>query len=140
MKEKNQRHYKLQGIEPIEIMRQNFSVTEYEGYLRGNVLKYLMRYQLKNGAEDLRKAMVYLEWLTELIEDLEDKTVVSGSDSDGELPNGIKRRSGRYPWGSGELPNGSMANPIYKDESTGVPVNKRVFNCDLSTGEWVARG
>ena len=36
---------------------------EYKGYLKGNCLKYLWRYEYKNGVEDLRKARVYLDWL-----------------------------------------------------------------------------
>jgi hypothetical protein len=36
---------------------------EYKGYLKGNCLKYLWRYEYKNGVEDLKKAQVYLGWL-----------------------------------------------------------------------------
>jgi hypothetical protein len=36
---------------------------EYKGYLKGNCLKYLWRYEYKNGLEDLKKAKVYLDWL-----------------------------------------------------------------------------
>ena len=35
---------------------------EYKGYLKGNCLKYLWRYEYKNGLEDLRKPRVYLDW------------------------------------------------------------------------------
>ena len=37
---------------------------EYKGYLKGNCLKYLWRYEYKNGIEDLKKAQVYLGWLS----------------------------------------------------------------------------
>lgn len=60
-----QAHY-TGGIEPIEYMRSRFTTEEFRGYLRGNCLKYLSRYTLKNGVEDLRKARVYLNWLIEL--------------------------------------------------------------------------
>lgn len=33
------------------------------GYLRGNVIKYMWRCELKGGVKDLRKARVYLDWL-----------------------------------------------------------------------------
>jgi hypothetical protein len=33
---------------------------EFEGYLRGNVIKYISRYPEKNGVEDLMKAQHYL--------------------------------------------------------------------------------
>ena len=36
-----------------------------EGYLFGNMFKYLWRYKRKNGVEDLRKAKRYLEKLIE---------------------------------------------------------------------------
>jgi hypothetical protein len=41
---------------------------EFEGYLRGNVIKYIARYKDKNGIEDVYKARHYLERLTELLE------------------------------------------------------------------------
>ena len=61
----NQPHYKNQGIEPIELMRANFSKEEFAGFLQGNVLKYMLRYKDKNGLEDLKKAKTYLTWLIE---------------------------------------------------------------------------
>lgn len=59
----NQPHYKNQGIEPIDLMRNNFSKEEFFGFLQGNVLKYMLRYKDKNGIEDLKKAKTYLTWL-----------------------------------------------------------------------------
>lgn len=59
----NQTHYKNQGIEPIDLMRKNFSKEEFAGFLQGNVLKYMLRYKDKNGLEDLKKAKTYLTWL-----------------------------------------------------------------------------
>lgn len=61
----NQAHYKNQGIEPIDLMRKNFSKEEFTGFLQGNVLKYMLRYKDKNGLEDLKKAKTYLTWLIE---------------------------------------------------------------------------
>lgn len=60
-----QSHYTECGIEPIDIMKSNFTEEQYRGFLKGNVLKYLMRYERKNGLEDLKKAQVYLGWLIE---------------------------------------------------------------------------
>lgn len=56
-------HYTSGNIECIDYMRSVLSKEEFEGYLRGNITKYLHRYKQKNGVEDLRKAQVYLEWL-----------------------------------------------------------------------------
>ena len=61
----SQPHYKNQGIEPIDLMRKNFSKEELAGFLQGNVLKYMLRYKDKNGIEDLKKAKTYLTWLIE---------------------------------------------------------------------------
>lgn len=58
----SQGHYNVGGIDSIEIMRQNFSVSEFVGFLKGNVVKYIMRYQHKDGLKDLKKAWVYLTW------------------------------------------------------------------------------
>lgn len=60
-----QEHYKANGVEPIELMKQNFTKEEYSGFLQGNVLKYMMRFKRKNGVEDLKKALTYLTWLIE---------------------------------------------------------------------------
>lgn len=59
----NQPHYKNQGVEPIVLMKTNFSKEEFTGFLQGNVLKYMLRYKDKNGLEDLKKAKTYLTWL-----------------------------------------------------------------------------
>ena len=37
----------------------------FKGYLLGNVMKYLHRYEMKGGAEDLDKAIVYINKLKE---------------------------------------------------------------------------
>ena len=36
---------------------------EYGGFLKGNIFKYITRYQDKNGTEDLNKARTYLDEL-----------------------------------------------------------------------------
>ena len=60
-------HYTTGGIECIQAIKASMSPEEYQGYLKGNALKYLWRFRHKNGVEDLRKAQIYLGWLlTEL--------------------------------------------------------------------------
>lgn len=49
-------HYKDLTIQPIE-----FIVEHGLGYHQGNVLKYVTRYRFKNGKQDLRKALHYVE-------------------------------------------------------------------------------
>lgn len=65
----NQPHYKNQGIEPIVLMKTNFTKEEFMGFLQGNVLKYMLRYKDKNGLEDLKKAKTYLTWLIDELDD-----------------------------------------------------------------------
>ena len=56
-------YYTRGGIECIEAIKASMTASEFRGYLKGNVMKYLWRYQLKNGVEDLRKAQWYLNRL-----------------------------------------------------------------------------
>ena len=60
-------HYMVGGIETIEYLKAKLTASEFEGYCRGNVLKYLSRAPHKNGVEDYQKAQVYLGWLIEAI-------------------------------------------------------------------------
>ena len=62
-------HYTDGGIETIDFIRAKLSSVAFEGYCIGNVLKYLSRYDKKNGVEDLRKAHVYLKWAILEVED-----------------------------------------------------------------------
>jgi hypothetical protein len=65
----NQKHYTNNGIQPIQIMKANMTKEKYRGFLEGNILKYPLRYEDKNGLEDLKKAKTYLTWLIEDIEE-----------------------------------------------------------------------
>ena len=56
-------HYNKHGVECIEAIRATLTDEEFRGYCKGNVLKYTWRERYKNGFEDLRKAMWYLERL-----------------------------------------------------------------------------
>lgn len=62
---KNPTHYQHpSGIEVINI-------TRYESFLRGNILKYVLRAPYKgHELQDLKKAAQYLEWEIERIERL----------------------------------------------------------------------
>lgn len=60
-------HYKG-NVECIDVMRACMSEDQLEGFLRGNVIKYVYRYRARNGVSDLRKAQVYLDWLIELLD------------------------------------------------------------------------
>lgn len=64
----NPSHYGQGKIEAIEYISDFLTKEEYQGYLRGNIAKYLHRFPYKNGIEDLRKARWYLERLIEEVE------------------------------------------------------------------------
>lgn len=51
-------HYTDLGIQPWEIIQKNKL-----DYWEGNVIKYVLRYKEKNGVEDLKKAMHYIEYI-----------------------------------------------------------------------------
>lgn len=59
-------HYTSGGIECIDAIESSMSYAGFEGYLKGNVLKYLWRYRNKNAPiEDLKKAQWYQNKLIE---------------------------------------------------------------------------
>lgn len=59
----NPQHYHSGGIDPIGYAELNFPPEQLKGFYRINVLKYLSRYDQKNGIEDLEKADEYLKML-----------------------------------------------------------------------------
>ena len=57
-------HY--QGsIECIDAIESAMTKEAFSGYLKGNIIKYVWRYDRKNGVEDLEKAQWYLNKLIE---------------------------------------------------------------------------
>jgi len=64
-------HYNQSGIECIDAIEAALG-DGFINYLQGNVMKYLWRWQYKNGLEDLRKAQWYLTKLIEIEEKKEE--------------------------------------------------------------------
>lgn len=56
-------HYMHGGIQPIEEMQEILTYPEFEGFLKGNIIKYVRRAPYKGGEEDLNKARQYAYWL-----------------------------------------------------------------------------
>lgn len=52
-------HYNQGGIECIDAIAACMTLEAFRGFLKGNVLKYMWRYEHKNGPEDLAKAEWY---------------------------------------------------------------------------------
>ena len=63
------KHYNQHGIECIQAIRATLSDAEFRGYCKGNILKYTWREQYKNGTEDLKKALWYLNKLVSELAD-----------------------------------------------------------------------
>ena len=51
-------HYNNKAIQPIDYILENKL-----GYCEGNVIKYVTRHKDKNGAEDIKKAIHYLQFI-----------------------------------------------------------------------------
>ena len=63
-------HYKQGDIECIEAIKASMSAEAFKGYLKGNNIKYMWRYEDKqatNPLEDLRKAQWYLDELKKVV-------------------------------------------------------------------------
>ena len=59
-------HYTHNGIEAINVIEAKLTDEQYEGYLQGSVMKYLLRSNYKGKRnEDLKKAQWYLNCLVE---------------------------------------------------------------------------
>jgi len=58
----NPSHYTQGGIECIDAIQAALG-SSFPGFLRGNIIKYLWRYEHKNRIEDLHKAQWYLRKL-----------------------------------------------------------------------------
>ena len=57
-------HYKNMKIQPID-----YNHVNALGYCEGNIVKYVSRWKSKNGVEDLKKAMHYLQVLIHFVEE-----------------------------------------------------------------------
>lgn len=64
------KHYKFNehGIECIEAIQASLSADGFKGYLKGNIIKYMWRYEYKGKADqDLAKAHWYLTKLRSVV-------------------------------------------------------------------------
>ena len=64
----NPDHYNTGNIECIDAIQESMSSVAFKGYLKGNCMKYLWRYDYKGKqVEDLQKANWYLQKLTAMV-------------------------------------------------------------------------
>jgi hypothetical protein len=62
------KHYNTGNIECIDAIEESMSSVAFKGYLKGNCMKYLWRYDYKGKqVEDLQKAGWYLQKLTAMV-------------------------------------------------------------------------
>ena len=69
----NPEHYKDSEIECIDAIESSMSQEAFKGYLKGSIIKYIWRYEKKNGVEDLWKAQWFLTNLIRLNEEQQEK-------------------------------------------------------------------
>lgn len=82
----NANHYQICGFNSIELIKKALGLRGFVYFCLGNIFKYLIRAEKKNGKEDYRKAAKYLEWVIE--RDRTDKYGVIELDID-ELERGL---------------------------------------------------
>jgi len=64
----NPEHYNTGAVECIEAIEESMSSVAFKGYLKGNAMKYLWRYDYKGKqVEDLQKCQWYLARLTQVV-------------------------------------------------------------------------
>lgn len=65
----NPSHYNTGSVECIDAIEESMSAEAFQGYLKGNTLKYLWRYSYKSKPlQDLQKAEWYLNRLIKTVE------------------------------------------------------------------------
>tara|TARA_R110000744_G_C19217387_1_gene546723 strand:- start:71 stop:292 length:222 start_codon:yes stop_codon:yes gene_type:complete len=63
-------HYNMLDIEAIDLIEMSMTKDEFQGYLKGNVLKYVIRYKHKGQPkQDIAKGLWYLKRLEEKIDE-----------------------------------------------------------------------
>jgi hypothetical protein len=72
------KHYKSEtGMEVIDVIEAfTFDLKGIEATDTGNIIKYICRWNSKNGLEDLKKARWYLNHLIEHVEKLEKENAI----------------------------------------------------------------
>lgn len=71
-------HYQSEtGLEVIDVIEAfTFDLKGIEATDTGNVLKYMCRWKMKNGLQDLKKAQWYLTHLIDHVEKLEEENKI----------------------------------------------------------------
>ena len=79
-------HYNQGSIAAIEAIKASMTAEAFNGYIKGNIQKYIWRYELKKGLQDLLKAQWYLN---RLIQELEEEVMQIYKQVEQELSNEV---------------------------------------------------
>ena len=61
-------YYNSNGLSPLQSFHKGLlSQEEYQGFLKGNIIKYAVRCDKKNGKEDMDKCIDYCNHLREIL-------------------------------------------------------------------------
>jgi len=60
-------HYTSKRVQPWTAMEAWMSEEAFKGYIWGNVIKYIARWEDKGGVEDLKKCRHYLDKLIDIV-------------------------------------------------------------------------
>ena len=124
-------HYQnIAGVEAIDIL--NDVVKDLPGTqaaMLWNTLKYLLRFQKKNGLEDLKKAQNYLQWL---IDEVDEVKVKPKNPRRSNLP----KNQGETPWGMWHSKEyGDIIIWTRSSDPNGMP-SKLTFNTESAATEF----
>lgn len=56
-------HYKTEGVKTIDHLHALLTEDKFNGFRKGNIIKYVSRANRKNGVENIRKARDYIRHL-----------------------------------------------------------------------------
>jgi len=67
-------YYDVGGVSSIDVIKSKLSSDEFQGFLLGNVMKYVLRCKFKGSmSSDIKKAKVYLGYLEDTMPKKESK-------------------------------------------------------------------
>jgi hypothetical protein len=75
-------HYNSGNIECIDAIEESMTPEAFKGYLKGNIQKYMWRYELKKGLQDVLKAQWYINRLIKTLKKEENASNAPTSSSD----------------------------------------------------------
>lgn len=81
-------HYNAGSVECIDAIEASMDADAFMGFLKGNVIKYLWRYEHKGGLEDLRKAEFYLKRHIQTAEKISRISMIMSPYEGGDIADG----------------------------------------------------